>query len=83
MFAEGLSAPADAAVLDDRSGAGLVTDGPFVEASEWVAGFWIIDVPDRDTALALATEASRSCNRRIELRAILSEAEAEQTKQAE
>ncbi len=31
-----------------------VTDGPFIEAKEIVAGFYIIEAPDLDAALALA-----------------------------
>ncbi|CRK62146.1 hypothetical protein [Alloactinosynnema sp. L-07] len=32
----------------------VVTDGPFVEAKEVVAGFFILDAPDADTAVAIA-----------------------------
>ena len=32
----------------------VVTDGPFVEAKEVIAGFYVIDAPDLDTALKLA-----------------------------
>ncbi|NUT21783.1 MAG: hypothetical protein HOV77_21625 [Hamadaea sp.] len=31
-----------------------VTDGPFVEAKEIVAGFYILEAPDLDAALAIA-----------------------------
>jgi hypothetical protein len=31
-----------------------ITDGPFVEAKEVVAGFYIIEAPDLDAALAIA-----------------------------
>lgn len=31
-----------------------VTDGPFVDAKEVVAGFYILEAPDLDTALAIA-----------------------------
>jgi len=31
-----------------------VTDGPFVDAKEIVAGFYILDAPDLDAALAIA-----------------------------
>jgi len=59
------------AVIDNRAEAAIVTDGPFVETKEWVSGFWIIDAPDRDTAVALATEGSKACNRRVEVRSFL------------
>ncbi|GAB3748665.1 YciI family protein [Microlunatus parietis] len=32
----------------------LVTDGPFVDAKEIVAGFYVLEAPDLDAALALA-----------------------------
>ena len=54
-------------------GAGLVTDGPFLESKEYLAGFWVIDAPDLDVALALAAQGSRSCNRRVEVRPFLGE----------
>lgn len=49
----------------------MFTDGPFVESKEYLAGFWIIDVPDSDVALGLAAEGSKSCNRKVEVRAFL------------
>ena len=35
-------------------GGGEVTDGPFVETKEALGGFYLIDAPDLDTALAVA-----------------------------
>ncbi|MGN9911574.1 YciI family protein [Phytohabitans sp. LJ34] len=32
----------------------VVTDGPFIEAKEVVAGFFILEAPDLDSALAIA-----------------------------
>jgi hypothetical protein len=37
-----------------RGGKALVTDGPFAETKEIVAGFWIIDVADRGEAVDIA-----------------------------
>src|SRR4051794_24148662 len=37
-----------------RGGKPLVTDGPFAETAEQIAGFAIIDVPDLDAAIAWA-----------------------------
>lgn len=31
-----------------------VTDGPFLEAKEAIAGFYVIEAPDRDAAIAIA-----------------------------
>ena len=30
----------------------MVTDGPFLESKEYLAGFWIIEEPDLDVAPA-------------------------------
>ena len=37
-----------------RGGGSEVTDGPFVETKEVLGGFYLIDAPDLDTALAVA-----------------------------
>ncbi|SHG23664.1 YciI family protein [Streptoalloteichus hindustanus] len=73
VFAAGLAAPDTATVIDNRNGEALVTDGPFLESKEFLAGFWIIEAPDLDVALRLATEGSKHCNRKVEVRPILSE----------
>lgn len=73
VFAAGLGGPETATTIDNRDSAGLVTDGPFVETKELMAGFWIIQAPDLDVALALATEASLHCNRKVEVRPLLGE----------
>ncbi len=71
VFAGGLTVPGAATVVDGRGGETMITDGPFVESKEYLIGFWIIDVPDLDTALGLAAEASTHCNRKIEVRPFL------------
>jgi hypothetical protein len=71
VFAGGLGSPGSATVIDNRSGDAMVTDGPFVESKEYLAGFWILEAPDLDVALALAVEGSKACNRKIEVRPFL------------
>jgi hypothetical protein len=71
VFAGGLGAPDTATVIDNRGGEPLFSDGPFVETKEHLAGFWIIEAPDLDVALALAAEGSKRCNRRVEVRPFL------------
>ena len=68
VFAGGLGMPDTATVIDNRAGAAVVTDGPFVESKEYLAGFWIIEADDLDVALKLATEGSKACNRKVEVR---------------
>jgi hypothetical protein len=71
VFAGGLGAPTTATVIDNRGGEAVFTDGPFVESKEYLAGFWIIVAPDLDVALKLATEGSKACNRKVEVRPFL------------
>ncbi|HEV3267982.1 MAG TPA: YciI family protein [Acidimicrobiales bacterium] len=68
VFATGLGDPSTATVIDNRAGEAIITDGPFAESKEYLAGFWVIEAADLDVALKLATEASRSCNRKVEVR---------------
>jgi hypothetical protein len=71
VFAAGLADPTTSTVVDSRGDEPVFTDGPFVEAKEWAAGFWIIEAPDLDVALELMSEGSRACNRRLEVRPFL------------
>jgi hypothetical protein len=71
VFAAGLGGPGTATVIDNRNGAAVVTDGPFVESKEYLAGFWIIEAPDLDVALELATAGSKACNRKVEVQPVL------------
>lgn len=71
VFAGGLSGPDLAAVIDNRGQDSVITDGPFVETKEHIIGFWIINAPDVATALDLAADGSKACNRKVEVRAFL------------
>jgi len=68
VFANGLASPEASTTIDNRGGRNLVVDGPFAETKEWAGGVWVIEADDMDVALALATEASFACNRKVELR---------------
>ena len=71
VFAGGLASPSTATVIDNRGGEAMVTDGPFLESKEYLAGFWIIEAADLDVVLKLAAEGSKACNRKIEVRPFL------------
>ena len=71
VFAGGMGSPESATVIDNRGAQPIVTDGPFVETKEFLAGFWIIEAPDLDVALRLGVEASKHCNRKVEVRPFL------------
>ncbi|MEO5325648.1 YciI family protein [Mesorhizobium sp. CC13] len=53
--------PTDSAVTLRGKGLGLVTDGPFAETKEQLLGFYVVDYPTMDAAVAAAREL-RSAN---------------------
>ena len=68
VFGGGLERPSSASVVDNTAGKNVVTDGPYLEGKEHIGGFWVIEAPDLDTALALAAEASAACQGTVEVR---------------
>ncbi|QOC95394.1 hypothetical protein D0Q02_05200 [Micromonospora craniellae] len=44
--------------------------GPFVAATEYVGGFWIVEVADEEAALTWAEQCSAALGSRIEVRAM-------------
>jgi hypothetical protein len=68
VFAGGLQPGDMATVVDATGGDAIVTDGPYLETKEWIGGFWIFDLPDLDSALQWAKEASAACTGKVEVR---------------
>ena len=68
IFAWGLQAPETATVIDNRNGANTETGKPLFDAKEHYSGLWLIEAADAQTAKTLAYEASKACNRKVELR---------------
>ncbi len=59
VLAEGLDLPSNAKVVRaNPGGAPEITDGPFPETKEFLAGFWIVDVDSEARALEIAAFAS-------------------------
>src|SRR5689334_21715232 len=55
VSAEGLTPPAEARIVRvGKDGAPVVTDGPFAETKEFLAGFWIIECPTAERAYEIA-----------------------------
>lgn len=52
--AAGLTAPALARRVQLRGGTNVVTDGPFAETEEVLAGYWIVDCDGMDRAIEIA-----------------------------
>ena len=78
--AEGLAMPAQAKIVRaGKSGAPEVTDGPFPESKEFLAGYWIVDVESPKRAYEIAARASAApgpggapLNMPIEVREVMS-----------
>jgi hypothetical protein len=58
----------DATTVRRRGGKVQVTDGPFAESREWIAGFDILECADLDEAIAIAAEHPMAASGRLELR---------------
>jgi hypothetical protein len=78
--AEGLSGPEAAKIVtSDGVSSPVVTDGPFPEAKEFLAGFWLVDVDSEERAIEIAARTSaapgpggRPTRRPIEVRPVMS-----------
>jgi len=68
VFANGLAEATTATVVDGQGDEPVLTDGPYVEAKEYIGGFWVIEAPDLDVALKLAAEGSKACGGKVEVR---------------
>ncbi len=72
LFSGRLTEPESATVVKDANGGAVMTDGPFLEAKEHIAGFYIIQAPDLDSALAWAGKVTKAVGQPIEVRAFWS-----------
>jgi hypothetical protein len=45
-----------------------MTDGPYAESKEQMGGFWVIEAPDLDAALAWGRKAAVACEGPVEVR---------------
>lgn len=70
VAAEALQPAATAATVRVRHGKTLVTDGPFVEAKEMIAGFYLIDARDLGEAIQLAAKIPPARVGAIEIRPV-------------
>jgi hypothetical protein len=67
----GLQPPLTATTVRLRGGARSVQDGPYAEAKEQLGGYYIIDVPDLDTALEWAARCPAAAEGAVEVRPVL------------
>jgi hypothetical protein len=68
---DGLQGPAMATTLRIRDGKRRVEDGPFADTKEQLGGYFVIEVPDLDTALDWAAQAPSAQTASVEVRPIL------------
>jgi hypothetical protein len=54
----GLSAPVHTRRIQSREGAPVVTDGPYAEAEEVLAGYWVVECESFDRATEIASRLS-------------------------
>ena len=68
VFGGALHGPDAATVVRAGQGDVVMLDGPFVEAKEHIAGFYIINADDLDAALTWAQKVVKALNHPIEVR---------------
>jgi hypothetical protein len=68
VFQGGLIPAESATVVRQSGGDFLMTDGPYTETKEHLAGFWIINAADLDAALEWAKLTAVAQQRPIEVR---------------
>jgi hypothetical protein len=63
--AQGLTSPGEAKIVNARPGGGapVVTDGPFPEAKEFLAGYWLLECRSLERALEVAAYVSTAPGR--------------------
>ena len=57
--------------VNGNGGDPVLSDGPFAETKEWLAGFYVIDCPDLDTATAQAARIPAARHGAIEVRPVM------------
>ena len=71
VASEGLADPELAKWVSVRDGRTIASDGPYAEAKEHLAGFYLIDCADLDEAIAWAAKVPDAANTEVEVRPVL------------
>ncbi len=66
-----LQGPHTATTIRLRDGKREVQDGPFADSKEQLGGYFIVDVPDLDTALEWAARSPSAASASVEVRPVL------------
>jgi len=70
LAGEGLHASSKGARIKFSGGKTTVTDGPFTESKELIAGFWLLQVKNKDEAIAWMKRAPFDGGTVIEIRQV-------------
>ena len=68
---DGLQPTTTATTVRVREGKTLTTDGPFAETREQLAGYYLVEAKDLDTAIALAARIPNARDGSIEVRPVM------------
>jgi hypothetical protein len=68
---DGLQGVETASTVRVRDGETLITDGPFAETKELLGGYYVVDVPDLDAALAWAAKIPNVTYGSVEVRPVM------------
>jgi hypothetical protein len=71
VASEGLADPSLAKWVSVRNGETIASDGPYAEVKEHLAGFYLVDCPSLDDAVAWAAKVPDAANTEVEVRPIL------------
>lgn len=68
---DGLMPPETATTVRIRDGKRIVQDGPFADSKEALGGYFVIEVPDLDTALEWAARSPAASYGSVEVRPVM------------
>lgn len=66
----------DVVVVGHHRGAPITTRGPFTEGTEWIGGYYLVDVADRDRAVEIASRLAETAYAPVEVRRLMHATEA-------
>jgi hypothetical protein len=68
VFQQGLADPSQAKLVGLQDGVPVATDGPFAEAKESLAGFWVVDVESEARVIEIASRIVEVIEAPVEVR---------------
>ena len=69
IFVGGLKPPTEARPVHNRADAEIrIIEGPYLQTSEHVGGFWVVEAANRDEALAWGRKVAVACRAAVEVR---------------